>query len=438
MSSLQDSLRHVLPRSIEFHLLHLLSPSRETHQVVLERYPGYGSQRVVKAQHFFALACESKVFYALEIYVYITLHNGEACDKLVFVSKADTNGYCDRAVSIKDVTRVLLEFVTSISPLEYLNRVIGLPASREANCDAITHHTTTKRALRILKSRHEHHEAYRPPLEDPYIHFNKISPQWTCKLSLFTRSEPQYLFAESSQNGNKHVLPGDKLLKWWLSVVDSIVTSSFDTDTNARLQIPGEEAAVTAKHIRELNGPDWQIGDIFNGVPEDLAIFKIPVFPDDPKGRFLEQLVDEGRARKVQLSQFWVELQVQQEFRLGDTVSVIGVAGKLRPLISQVVADTEVVLTSSRKMFNMIKSYVTGEEYDKEDGALDAYANVRDFLHLRLNRSYVRIIGTKAPKQTGKIFSNSDISHTSASAPKPQVRIQTLNTSIVRKKPKTT
>ncbi|CEP62733.1 H3 histone acetyltransferase RTT109 LALA0_S06e02564g [Lachancea lanzarotensis] len=432
MPTLEERLRSVLPNSAEFELLHLLSPSKETHPLVLQKAPVRTDQHVVKAQHFFALASSRKIFYALEIYVYITL-NLASCEKLVFVSKADTNGYCDHAVSIKDVTRALIEYVSSISPEIYLERVIQIPERRKVDINAITQRTTTRRALRILKKRHEKNDEClaRSP-DDPYCRIVSPSSQWTCKISLFTRSEPQYLFAESSQNTTKHILPGNKLLKWWLSVIDDILVNVFTRNTRARLQIPGEETLITRKHISSLKGADWRVGDIFDGRPNDLAIYTIPLFPDDPKGRFLEQLVDEGRARKVSLSQFWVELQIQQEFRLGDTVSVIGVSGNIRPSLCQSVANGEIIRTDSRKIFNMVKSYITGEEYNNEEGPSDAYTNVTDFLHLRLDSSMVRIKGTKVPNKTSLRHQDSqgknDFARTSEFQP------HTLNVQLVRKK----
>ncbi|SCU79335.1 LAFA_0B02454g1_1 [Lachancea sp. 'fantastica'] len=435
MPTLEERLNTVLPSSVEFELLHLLSPSKETHPLVLESFPVRGNRRVVKAQHFFALASAHKIFYALEVYVYITL-GSESCEKLVFVSKADTNGYCDHGLSMKDVTKALIEYVSSIIPDFYLQRVIERPERRKVQIDAITQQTTTKRALRILKNRLEtEHKFSSRSIQDVYTKIERPSSQWSCKICLFTRSEPQYLFAESSHNTKKHILPGNKLLKWWLSVIDDILINIFSHETTARLQIPGEETLVTHKHIRNLKSRNWRVGDIFDGRPDDPAVFKIPLFPDDPKGRFLEQLVDEGRARKVSLSQFWVELQIQQEFRLGDTVSVIGVSGSIKPSACQSVADDEVIRTNSRKIFNMIKSYITGEEYDNEEGPLDAYTNVKDFLQLRLGRSTISIRGRKK-LETSPRHQNSGIPYKTDSAQICKPKPQTLNAQLVRKKAK--
>ncbi|SCU96899.1 LANO_0E14642g1_1 [Lachancea nothofagi CBS 11611] len=432
MCLLQELLSHALPDTIEFELLHLQSPPRETHPIVLKRHQTTAVNNVIKSQHFFVLCSNKKVFYALEIYVYVTVKLSEVVDKLVFVSKADTNGYCDHNVSIKELTRVLLEYVLSIDPLHYLSKVLKLSKPQRDYTKAITQHTTTRRALRILKNRVSICQRYTPPTELLFSRFDRISPQWSCRLCLFTRSEPQYLFSESSQNPKKHVLPGNLLLKWWLSVVDQAITDKFDSFAHARIQIPGEETSVIDKYLRNCKSPNWEVGDIFNGEREDLAIFRLPVLPDDPKGRFLEQLVDEGRAKKVHLTDFWTELQIQQEFRLGATVSVIGVDGNLKPFTSHPARDNEIISPGSKKLFNMIKCYITGEEYDTEEGAFDAYANITDFLRLRFNRTLTCIQGKKISK---RVVSNLLPSSGLNNQPLP-FEAQTLSTTLVRKRPK--
>ncbi|SCU85875.1 LADA_0D10440g1_1 [Lachancea dasiensis] len=395
MPNLRELLASVLPELTNYDLLHLKGPSREVNPIFLTRRHDDDALSLVKTQHFFVLSSGNKVFYALELYVYVTVKNCAVTEKLIFVSKADTNGYCDHKLSVRDVTRVILGYITSINPLCYVKDILKLSKPQRDHSKVVTQHTTTRKALKILINRSRASTKYIPSNDILYQHFNQVSPNWTCQICLFTRSEPEYLFSQSSQNPRKHVLSGSALLSWWLSIIDSVMISHFESDIRARLQIPGEEDNATRKYFQSSKLTYWQVGDLFNGKSSDLAVFNIPVFPDDPKGRFLEQLVEGDRARKVQLNEFWAELQIQQEFRLGETVSVIGTEGKLKSSVGRVMAADEVISTSSRKLFNTVKSYITGEDYGTEEGALEAFANLSDFLHLRLGTKLIRIQGIK-------------------------------------------
>lgn len=348
MSSLEVLLRDVLPQDVEVEVAHLQSPPRETYPVVLPHSQANGKQQVVKIQHFFGLCTDNKLFYGLEVFVYVVVQHSKVVDKILFISKADTNGYCARRLSIKNITKALIEYVTSLDPLYYLVKVIPMNRTRQNYANAITKSTTTKRALQIIRNRHTAGKTSTPDISNLYTQFEKCDPGWTCKICLFTRSEPHYLFSESSKNPEKHILSGEQLLHWWLSVVDAVLFKNFTSDTKARLQIPGEEKLCTEKYLNGKKFPQWRVGDIFNSEPNDLAIFKIPVFPDDPKGRFLEQLVDENRAKKVQVTGFWTELQIQQEFRMGATVAVIGIDGRVaNPCIMP--RECEIILPKSIK-----------------------------------------------------------------------------------------
>lgn len=75
---------------------------------------------------------------------------------------------------------------------------------------------------------------------------------------------------------------------------------------------------------------------------------------------------------------------------------------------------------SSRRQFNSIKNYITGEEYDVISGATEAYVNVRDFLKIKLNRKLLQIIGDC---QTGRKSKSAE-------------RQEVVTTLQVRKRPK--
>ncbi|CUS22216.1 LAQU0S05e00320g1_1 [Lachancea quebecensis] len=424
MGALESILSRVLPANKNFELLHLQSPPKESHSIFVPQQSDY-PQTVVKVQHFFGLGTNEKIFYSLELFVYLTVKCSRATEKLVFVSKADTNGYCDERISVKDVTTAILDYIVTLDPLHYLSKVVKVSGSSPEVGTFITRHTTTRRALRILKARHDSKNDYSTQNESRFRCIESKDPDWNCKICLFTRSEPQYLFSESSHNPKKHILSGEQLLLWWLSVIDKILVRHFDRSTKATLQIPGEEDSRTLRYLSSNKAPFWRVGDIFSGKSSDLAVFAIPVFPDDPKGRFLEQIVEENRAKTVRLSDFWTELQIQQEFRLGCTVSVIGVDGRITENCFEP-RSNEVILMSSKRAFNKVKSYIVGEQYDTSEGAYEAYANLRDFLHLRMQRSLLKIKGCR--EKTG--LDSKNVAATRDHS------IRSLNTLTVRRKVK--
>lgn len=55
--------------------------------------------------------------------MYVTLWDEADAERLIFVSKADTNGYCNTRVSVRDITKIILEFILSIDPNYYLQKV---------------------------------------------------------------------------------------------------------------------------------------------------------------------------------------------------------------------------------------------------------------------------------------------------------------------------
>lgn len=407
--SLQELLSKVIPDGKKFSLVHLQSFPKQTHSLVTPKTrQDIHSKTTVKTQHFFSLSYNEKVFFALEIYVYITIDDTrKSLEKLIFISKADTNGYCDTKVSIHAVTKTILQYLLAIDASYYLERVKPIKRKLKSSSNLITASTTSKRALNILSQRvadNVHNQTYIND-KDLYVKFKCSYSPLVTKICLFTRAEPQYLFADSSKNPGKHILSGEKLLKWWLSIVDELVCENFDSDTEAKLQIPGEDNSVIRNYFRKVRFTDWKVGDIFMGSPQDIAVYKIPVFPDDPKSRFLEHLVEESRAKTTRLSAFWTELQARQEFRLGVTVSVIGVSGLITNTPTYRPSEDETIIPSSKKGFNKIKSYITGEVYSTEEGALDAHMNLKDFLEIRMAKRMVTVQGTMQLTPDSKLIS---------------------------------
>ncbi|EDO17576.1 hypothetical protein Kpol_534p58 [Vanderwaltozyma polyspora DSM 70294] len=399
-------LKDALPENENFELLHILSVPKETHPIVTQNISTRRDSKnvTIKTQHFFSLFYHSKVIFGLEVYVYITLYNSTIdshpkldAERLIFISKADTSGYSDIRVNVKDITNSILSYLLSIDPNFYLKNVKPIQRKRDIYTkQLILGSTSTRKGLKILSNRRR--KGFR--LDNEKINKNLFS-HFTCnqniitKITLFTRPSEQYLFSKSSESGNKHILAGSTLLKWWISLIDKNILHNFKQDTKAAMQIPGESSLEIKRYFKSLLYPNWQVGDIFGGTDTSLAVYKIPLFPDDPKSRFIRQLVEEGRILSVKLSTFWTELQERQEFRLSETVSVIGIEGYLSKLPIYIPGTDDIIISGSKNKFNRIKSYITGEEYDTEEGATESYYNVKTYLKERIGTNLILISGSK-------------------------------------------
>lgn len=398
--SLNESLKGILPKGEEFETLHLRSPSIESHPLLAKQNSVSHEKAsvTVKAQHFFTLFHKGKAIYGLEVYVFLTvgppgssMYHGE---RMVFVSKADTTGYADCRVNYRNVTKVLIQYLLSLNPNSYLENVIPRQRDYESiDPSLITKKTSPIKALRILSSRFKSTEIPTKSRATDLYNSYSCSPDLVTTLCLFTRPASQYLFPESSKNSKKHVVDGERLLKWWLSILDDILPQTFQAGTKARLRIPGEDSTRIRRYLRSLKYGDWDVGDVFGKKGNELAVFSIPLFPDDPKARFLRQLVAENRTNRTTVETFWIELQNRQEFKLSVTVSVIGIQGLVETKIVQNPSPSDVTIVTSRKDFNSIKRYVTGEKYDNVSGALEAYTNVRDYLAIRLHQKMPTVFG---------------------------------------------
>lgn len=414
---MEEHLKRFLPKGGYYGVLHIQSTPKETHPLVSQEVVS-NDIKTVKIEHFITISSNELIFFAIEIFIYITIdYKNEKVETLLFVSKADTNGQNDSKVKIHLITSEIIKYLLNLSNDNYLNKVIPKEIeSKDPN--SITKSTSTKRALNILINRlkgepvPDQIKPYSIEIPDNFSHINKIA--------LFTRPEPQYLFPESGKNPNKHILSGDQLLNWWLKIFDKILIESFIEETSAKVRIPAEESTTVQRHLIPLKFKNWKVGDIFSSIDENkLAVYHIPLFPDDPKTRFLEHLVVEGRIRSISLKQFWNELQIRQEFRLGVTVSVIGIEGRLKPTNGEFNHG----LNLRHKYFKNVKTYVTGEDYSNDEGAFESLSNVSDYLKYRFNY--------KIPKIVGEFIETVKVVET-----KRPLEINSLNTTLIRKKPK--
>lgn len=134
------------------------------------------------------------------------------------------------------------------------------------------------------------------------------------QLQLFAKSQPQYLFPFSSQNGNKHVASDKALVKWWIKIVDGLCKDR--TDAVRYLIIPGFED----NEIRRYVSKDWIVGHPYDS--EARAADVIRRYPDDPKSRFLEQL-ESDKAIETTVAEFWELMAHRQEMASGHEIGFI-------------------------------------------------------------------------------------------------------------------
>ncbi|EXJ69697.1 uncharacterized protein A1O5_06768 [Cladophialophora psammophila CBS 110553] len=158
-------------------------------------------------------------------------------------------------------------------------------------------------------------------------------------VSLFARSQNQYLFPGSSENAGKHILDDRQLIKWWCRVLDRVLRHPrHDSMATAHLLVPGCDKSETkaffppSSRADSSSDPKW-----VNSYPASLLVTDpsipprhvVPHLPDDPKARFLDDLngdfVDEkGNWRSVKsLDQFWEMMSYRQECSAGRLVGFL-------------------------------------------------------------------------------------------------------------------
>lgn len=131
-------------------------------------------------------------------------------------------------------------------------------------------------------------------------------PDCPLVVSLFARSQSQYIFPGSAQNDRKHILDDRALIKWWCKVADTLLEKSHSQSSIAGpirtgyLRVPGCDSYgmrdFFPKGANEEHPTEWKNGDPLQELAKSRAVPErclIPRFPDDPKARFLIDLDDE-------------------------------------------------------------------------------------------------------------------------------------------------
>lgn len=297
---LAEELSKVLPKDAKFEVYHLSTPPTATD--ALHYPPAQESTletddlrptkplRTYCEKHFLALSIDAEkdkngprrqvIVLGLEIYIYTT-----ALLTTIFVSKADSTGY-----------------------LNLLNLPKGTPSPiREVTVAFIAFLIAVRRR-----------------------------PAKQLVVSLFARSQSQYLFPGSVHNNGKHILNDRSLVKWWCRVLNSLVTDNDNESTRkarqgwydiyGHLVVPGLDEYEARPFLPRSNSKvaKWILGDPLGKISTyinhpgayglDIPIrCLIPTFPDDPKARFVEEL-EEATPTGVKLSSGWRTPQTLHEF----------------------------------------------------------------------------------------------------------------------------
>ncbi|KAJ9604602.1 hypothetical protein H2200_010716 [Cladophialophora chaetospira] len=285
--SLQSCLATALPAGLTLQTYHVSTPPTST-PAIFAPQSGTEEETTSCESHFLAVSSpqhgdKKEVFiYAIEVLIFAT----ESLITL-FVSKADSSGFSSR---------------------------LDIPTGSPSVVAAIT--TTFIEFL------------LEPRLTSPRV-----------VLSLFARSQNQYLFPGSSDNAGKHILDDRQLIKWWCRVFDrTLRLSRENSTTTAHLVVPGCDQAETKAYFPPSSrGDPPEDQKWINSFPVELMVtdpslpprYLIPRLPDDPKARFLDDLdgesVDEGgNWRSVKkLDQFWEFMSYRQECSAGRLVGFL-------------------------------------------------------------------------------------------------------------------
>lgn len=381
---LQD-ISQILPYPHQFKLLSITSEPKECNPIVKHhhRHSTFSNPTTsVKQKYFFLLIQNGVILFGIEIYKYISITANDSI-QYIFISKVDTTGLVDIRVRVNKLITTILKYLIRNVPSHI---TIRLKTSKSS---------TIKRIDKLI---------HRPRANYKSI---DVHTKTKVKLSLFTKSSNQYFFPESSKNVHKHNIDGDALLKWWINLIDNI-----DELPRKCLLIPGSLDG------RSYLRSGWQMGSIFG--KQEMAIYNIPNFPDDPKTRFLEFLIIENRW-KVKLPAFYRELGFRQEFRLNNVVGIIGCELQWFTSTSNETDINSIQLTNRqyKKLIKLIKS----ENFNNID-------DVRALVQVKLPRFL---------KLYNKFWDNACIAGKYIYTPTPSVHsLEPINnlTGLIRKKKK--
>lgn len=313
--SLPERLAAVLPQSHTFGVYHISTPPTKC-DPLCPAPPGERPDKTFCEKHFLALSIDPSqardlprddkragdtagkgdavLVFALEIFIFTTAYS-----TTFFVAKADSTGY-----------------------LHLLRLPRGAPSPIRAVSTAFLAFLVERRRRRGVQ----------------------------CVISLFARSQSQYLFPGSVENSGKHVLDDRGLVRWWCRALGPLVREPPRGDlpdwdrVKGYLLVPGLETNETRAYIpRGAEPGSWELGHPLELIShycrehgEVPPRCLVPSFPDDPKARFRDELDEEaaGSARLKgeggwksvgSLGQFWDMMEFRQECSSGRLTGFIWV-----------------------------------------------------------------------------------------------------------------
>jgi len=278
-SAIATALTSLLPSDLTISLYHIATSPYKTTPLFTPA-PNKKPSPTTLESHFIAISHENVLAFAVELLVYTLVQTGE---RIIFVSKADSSGYL-------------------------------LPAAAS--------YTTSTSDARISLVRSVAETAVRIVLDGA----KAANPEAKVTVSLFARSQSAYLFPNSFDNKNKHILEDRGLIAWWCRVLDPVFQQHSAATTGgakAYLLVPGFDRLQTKKLFPSHTGGDkaeWIVGHPLKVDPEhDLLVREIiPHFPDDPKARFLDELSGDGTGMKngksTQRAKEWAGITTVEHF----------------------------------------------------------------------------------------------------------------------------
>jgi regulator of Ty1 transposition protein 109 len=290
-SSVQTRLAQRVPSNVPLRAYHISTPPTPS-PAIFSAAPGQADDPTHCEHHFLAIAVPADdthaeiLTFAIEILIFTTPNL-----TTVFVSKADSAGF---------------------------NSLIKIAANQQSITRTVV-------------------ETFIDFLIEPRLGTSRLV------LSLFARSQDQYLFPGSIENAEKHVLDDRQLIKWWGKVLHTVAqryhSSTSTVAIDAHLIVPGLDPAETKAFFPRRSEDDQSIKwtndyPVRSLVPDDNAPPRclIPRLPDDPKARFLNDLDNEyigehGEWRNVKtLADFWEFMSYRQECSAARLVGFIWIA----------------------------------------------------------------------------------------------------------------
>ncbi|SAM03426.1 hypothetical protein [Absidia glauca] len=138
-------------------------------------------------------------------------------------------------------------------------------------------------------------------------------PSDTCRIHVFARAQPQYLFPHSAKDGSKRVLDDRQLVGWWHATLGS---GDLYDKVKPYWIVPGvdeQEARLdTGVHQRGL----WHYGSPYPA--SALATDVIPRFEDDGKARYLSS----SSSDSITVEDFWTLFGYSEECGAGKLTAV--------------------------------------------------------------------------------------------------------------------